>query len=350
MHLLIWIAYLSLLSWMFSNFHPWDVAITRAAYMVFFQAVVFYVNAHYLIPKFFDKKKYYYYSMGVLALMLAFSASSSLRELIPYFETLNEGLPPKIARRFHRGFKGPIHLHGRGGGEVFRFLMGALPIIPILFFSTVYRNVHSARQREEEERDLKHRNLEAEMQFLRSQINPHFLFNALNNIYSLTQIRPNEASPMILKLSEMLRYVLYESSVEKVTLTKEIGYLENFIDLQKLKDSEMENITFEHQKADVSLQIAPMILIPFVENSFKHSGIQNTSSGWIKMELTTEGDKMHFTCTNSVPKVREAKDEVGGVGLKNVRRRLELVYPEKHDLRIEYGSEEFKVSLIIDLS
>ncbi len=161
------------------------------------------------------------------------------------------------------------------------------------------------------------------LKFLKSQINPHFLFNTLNNIYTLSMLKSDQTPDMILKLSNMLRYILYEcSDKDKVPIAKEVAYIRNYIDLQLLKDSEIKNIHFEEGIKD-NVAIAPMLLIPFIENSFKHSRIEDTEKGWINIKLSCNRKEIFFSCENSLPAVEYKKDKTGGIGIENARRRLE---------------------------
>jgi sensor histidine kinase YesM len=160
-------------------------------------------------------------------------------------------------------------------------------------------------------------------------------------------IRSAETPGMILKLSGMLRYILYDCNEEKVLLEKEITYIDHYISLQKLKDSEINDIEFDHKEADGKVMIAPMILIPFVENAFKHSKIEDVRKGWIKIKLVSKNQTLEFNIENSIPKVNYTKDETGGIGLENVKRRLDLLYSDRYDLNIEKENGVFKVILRI---
>ena len=204
-------------------------------------------------------------------------------------------------------------------------------------------------EQEREARTLKNENLETELKFLKSQINPHFLFNALNNIYTLTYLEDEAAPDMILKLSDMLRYILYDCTSEAVPIEKEINYLKNYVELQRLKMDDLL-IQMAIDDFDPQVSIAPMLLIPFIENSFKHSKVEDTQHGWIKLRLWSEEQQIHFRIANSKPQQPFAKDKVGGIGLQNVRRRLELLYPGKHHLTIHNTDQSFEVRLLLHIA
>lgn len=194
--------------------------------------------------------------------------------------------------------------------------------------------------------------LSTEIKFLKSQINPHFLFNTLNNLFSMAQAKENdELADGISKLSGMMRYMLYDSNEESVPLSKEIAYLEECITLNKLRYADGEVIvTFEHAGPIADIGIAPMLFIPFVENAFKH-GVAIGHRAAIKMAIVVSGQKLIFTCVNTdFSFIRKMEMEISGIGLENVRRRLELVYPGKHRLIINKEDGKFMVNLEIDLS
>lgn len=187
------------------------------------------------------------------------------------------------------------------------------------------------------------------MKFLKSQINPHFLFNALNNIYALSISNAVKTQKSIASLSEMLRYVLYECDQPKVSIKKEVAYIQNYLELFSLKSSKAYNIETDFQLTNENLQIAPMILIPFIENALKHGHLEKRGNSFLKISLHTENLKVWFEVENSIPELPLAKDDVGGIGLENVKKRLGLLYPEQHSLDIQNNLKTFKVVLKLEL-
>lgn len=185
---------------------------------------------------------------------------------------------------------------------------------------------------------------QAEISLLKSQINPHFIFNTLNNIYSLVNQNSDKSLQAIEKLSELLRYSGREMDKDKTLLKNEIEYIKNLIDVESLRLSQPQNIIFENKVALGKLTIAPMILIPFVENAFKHGDLRN---GMLKMEILNEGNKLIFTQTNKINTSK--KDFSSGIGIQNVKKRLELLYPNNHILHIRNDGENFSVILEINL-
>lgn len=231
-----------------------------------------------------------------------------------------------------------------------RFMTNGFSIIMVLLISTLYRNGLVKREKEEEASALKNQMLEAESKILKWQINPHFLFNTLNNIYALSQMKSDRAPDAVHRLSEMLRYVIYDCNEEFVSLEHELNYIKGYIALQLLKDDKISNVHYEFIDVNTNLKIAPMLLISFIENSFKHSKIEDLNNGWIDINLKTIEQQLVLEVKNSIPEIVPAKDKQGGVGLENVKRRLELIYPEKYILDIKQAEKEYSIKLTLNLN
>ncbi|MCX6304313.1 MAG: sensor histidine kinase [Bacteroidetes bacterium] len=186
-----------------------------------------------------------------------------------------------------------------------------------------------------------------ELALLRSQINPHFLFNTLNNIYSLVYKKSEDAPEAVMKMSSIMRYMLYDATTDSVLLEKEIEYLKSFIELEKLRIRHKDFVAFNISGNLDGRTIAPMLLIPFVENAFKH-GSRTVSNPGITINLSIGAQQILFDVTNHVRKNgNNATDQVGGIGLTNIRRRLNLLYPGKHKLEITSSDDLFNVQLIL---
>lgn len=186
-----------------------------------------------------------------------------------------------------------------------------------------------------------------ELALLKSQVNPHFLFNTLNNIYSLVYQKSEEAPEAVMKFSSIMRYVLYETNVDKVDIGKEIEYLKSYIELQKLRYKQSGLVSMSIEGNSNGITIAPMLLIPFVENAFKHGRFSHQPA--INIRLYTANDQIRFEVSNYIKKGRQtAENESGGIGLSNLRRRLELLYPDKFQLEVKVEEDQYKVTLIIE--
>ena len=203
--------------------------------------------------------------------------------------------------------------------------------------------------REEQSRQMERQErLQSELSFLRSQISPHFIFNILNSIVYLIRSRSDLAEPVTIKLSELMRYMLYESADALIPLEKELGYLKNYVELQKIRFEEDVLVRMDIEGTVGGQIIEPMLMIPFVENAFKH-GVGLVVDPSIEIYLNISDKKLHFSVRNKIaPGSAEVKDNSSGIGLKNVQRRLELLYPESHRLELTRTEEWFKAELWLE--
>lgn len=193
-------------------------------------------------------------------------------------------------------------------------------------------------------------NIETELKYLKSQINPHFLFNSLNSVYALTLSKSDKAPEVVLKLSDILRYILYDGGEKVVGLKKEIEYLENYLELEKIRYGSRLETKLEIIGETSGKEIAPMIFLPFVENSFKHGVNSNIGNTFVNIKFKIHEHELTFEIENNKPsqKLNETPDYQGGIGLNNVKKRLNFLYPGKYDLKIDEEGETFKVKLTID--
>lgn len=196
--------------------------------------------------------------------------------------------------------------------------------------------------------EIENKNLKNELELLKSQINPHFLFNTLNNIDLLITKSPKEASAQLITLSGMLRYMIYDTKTDFVPLQKEIDYLSSYIQLQKLRYKNKDHLKVEFPSENQSIQVAPMLFISFVENAFKHS-FNTGVVPVIDISLQIKERNLIFRCINYIDLDKKLNENSGGFGLENVKRRLQLLYPEKHELQILKNNDTFSVELKIQL-
>lgn len=188
----------------------------------------------------------------------------------------------------------------------------------------------------------------AELNFLKSQVHPHFLFNTLNNLYALTLIKSDKTPEVVLKLSDLLDYMIYNSNEEFVSLAKELEILDSYIELEKMRYNERLNLKYEIKGEVDGHRIAPLVLLPFIENSFKHGASNDRIHPVIRINLLIDPAFLALKVVNSVPADKIRDNSVArGIGLKNVKRRLELIYPEKHELQIVSGEKQFEIRLKI---
>jgi len=196
--------------------------------------------------------------------------------------------------------------------------------------------------------ELLKKKLEIELQFLKAQTNPHFLFNTLNNIYALARKHSDKTADVVMKLSSMLRYMLYETSNGPIEIENEIKIINDYIELEKLRYSNRLKVIFSHSVDNYKEKLAPLILLPFVENAFKHGAGESRFKSYIYINLELNDKQLFFEIRNSK---EEINDEViiENIGLSNIQRQLELIYPT-HELSIENGNMEFIVKLKINLN
>jgi len=288
---------------------------------------LFYLNYLLLIPRFLDTKRY-----GLYALVIAFT--------IVVFGFGKYG----VALIFKQYVLMQVKGHMTGFGSY--FLSTVFTSIIYLFLSVVLKFTVDWFLNERIQRDLENQRLSAELAFLKSQINPHFLFNSLNSIYSLAYQRSEMTPDAILKLSEIMRYMLYESNDNKVDLSKELQYLQNYIDLQKIRFGNKAYIDFKVEGKVLNQQIAPLLLIAFIENAFKH-GVANNPLTPIRLLIDVDESHLHFYMQNK--KHMNNRDAVGGIGLNNVQRRLNLLYPGKYNLDVKDELDTYTVELSLVL-
>lgn len=291
-----------------------------------------YINLRGLIPLLLNTKKYLLYAAALFG--LTFFTSWFLQFT---FEKLTDYI-----------FPGYYFISYYALADYFKFSLAYLALTTLLKLSKGWFELYETKQLLEK---LKSEKLQTELMALKGQINPHFLFNSLNSIYSLSIENEPVAPQFILKLADVLRYMIYEANVEKVPLKKEMEYLENYVELQRLRVDEKVKIVFETDGKIKDQQIAPLLLIPLVENGFKHGIKGDVENAFINIFIKIEGLKFSFIVENNKGLVDEV-EPIGykGIGLQNVRRRLDLLYPGKHQLEILDNDKTFKVNLNLELS
>lgn len=287
------------------------------AIFAFINIPFFYINSEILIPKILQKKGIWAYFLTGITLIIAVYLFNSL--VIFYF------FPNQYVPRT---------------GPTFQLLF-------FLAISASYRIISDNLKNEQKKKEQETEKLKSELSFLRSQISPHFIFNVLNSIVSLSRRKPERVEPVVVKLSDLMRYMLYESDDAKVTIERESQYLRAYIELQQLRFGDDIQINFNDNHLDESQSIEPMLLIPFVENAFKH-GVGMIQNPTIDINLQTENGRLVFEVKNKVNRqFKEVKDSASGIGLNNVKRRLELLYPDNHQLTIKNEDDVYMIKLVI---
>lgn len=219
-----------------------------------------------------------------------------------------------------------------------------------MLVSTLLHYRKRTEEMEEQRVSMLQEKVQLELNFLRSQINPHFLFNALNNIYSMVYMGDKNAADSVLTLSEMLRYVTYGSKENRISLNEEINYLENYIEFQRYSHEKEINVTFDKEISPESIFIAPMLLQPFVENAFKYSGIGIEENAFVNFKLIADARHLQFIAHNSKRSVKREQKHIKGIGIDNVRKRLDLIYPSQYTLDIDEEDNYFNLELTIQIA
>lgn len=290
-----------------------------------------YPNLLWLIPTFLRVGKYISYA---LLLSLALLAAVGFNFLT--FNYLSDLLFPGYYFIAYYGFL-----------EILEFMVVYVAITSLLKLSKGwFRYLEAQRQFD----GLKREKLDAELAALKSQVNPHFLFNSLNNLYSLALDQDSRTPAIILRLSDMMRYLLYESNVPAVPLSKEVEHLRNYVEMQRLRVGNKADIHFEINGETYSKMVAPLLFLPLVENGFKHGIKGETAGAFIRICLDAGPGQLIFKVENNKGTVDEVeKDAARGVGLQNLRRRLELLYPGQHQLETTEGIHVFTAVLRLKL-
>lgn len=287
--------------------------------------IIFYFNYYILIPKYLFAKKYWlYFSFLLLAIISAFLIFWAIYYYSDFNQKLLVNSNPAIEKII------PV------------IIINALSLWLLSIVSSILFTVYTRLKQTEQEK------LSAQIASLKSQINPHFLFNTLNNIYATAIDTSPKAADMVDKLSEMMRYTMKDTQQDFVLLEDEINYINNFIELQKMRLDRSVKLEYNCLKNIPALQIAPMLLIPFIENAFKH-GVNSEQKSYIRIELAANNTELKLNVVNNKVDVQKDITERSGLGITNTWHRLNLIYPSKHLLVINDTEKEFSVSLHINL-
>lgn len=287
--------------------------------------VIFYLNYYVFIPQFLFTRKYVIYALILVGFFFLMTKSTGL-----ILTLLQHSPPPRMENEDT----------ARG---MFSLLFTNLFLMYVtVFFSSIALRVMSRWQQTEEER------LNAQLSYLTSQVNPHFLFNTLNSIYGLTIVEAPKAADMVSKLSEMMRYTLDSSRNEFVALNQELEYLKGYIELQQVRLDENVALEVSIEEDGFGHQIAPLILLPFIENAFKY-GVNAEQNSNIKIHIKTDEKKLKLTVFNNKVQVDSQNLKKSGFGIENTRKRLALNYPEKHELELIENEYDFTVKLQLQL-
>lgn len=332
LHISFWCIYLSF-SFYEISFHAsrhgdynWARVLFFALFEISSLLVIAYLNYFFFLPRWLKSKKIWKY-------LLEF--------LIPFCFIIFSRI--HLQRFLADGY---THKMGYLYSNLFTVQVISTTLFIVIFVSML-RFAAEWFEFEAKKKEVENEKLTAELNFLKAQINPHFLFNTLNNLYYLAYSKSDNTTEVIAKLSQIMRYMIYDSNYEKVVLSKEIEAIENYISLERLRLNNEIPINFKIVGNSNSVYIAPLILITFIENAFKH-GVNNSKEAWVNILIEIKDRNCIYKVENSIS--NKNKGGKPGIGLQNVKRRLELSYPKQYNLNIDEGAEKYSVELILNLN
>lgn len=299
--------------------------------------IFFYSNYLILIPKFYFKNEFIIYLLSILVILVIIN-------IVPEIITKLINQPPDFRgdEPFREGRPGPF-MKGHPGppprGFVFMYIKN---MFQFFFVGIVGLMIQTNRRLKLTEKNR----LATELSYLKSQINPHFLFNTLNSIYSLAIVGSNNTANAVVKLSNMMRYVLNDASREWVSLDQEINYISNYIELQELRFAGSINIRYQIQGETEGKTIAPLLIIPFIENAFKY-GVNAEQDSSINVHISIKQNMIHVLILNKKVDYTQTSMDSNGIGIENTKSRLAILYPNKHILAIDDREDAYEVSLIL---
>lgn len=336
LHLSFWCVHLSfyiyqVVSHQRSPEIDWSTVLTVVFVQLLFALIIGYFNYFVLLPAFLRDKKLGRY---LIQFVLVFSILIWIRLT--------------LGRYLFEGFTG-----GTGYLYTTRYTIQVVTTnLFIVIFLGMIRFAVDWFEFEARQKNVENERLIAELNFLKAQINPHFLFNTLNNLYYLAYTQSPNTTEVIAKLSQMMRYMIYDSNHPLVPLSKEIEYMENYISLERLRLNDQIPIKFTIEGGNPQdFLIAPLIFITFLENAFKHGVSNNHPGAWINISIQIQGNECVYRVENSkIPTTKPEAEHKSGIGIQNVKRRLELSYPGKHILKVDDLKDRYTIQLNIQLS
>ncbi|MEM6684185.1 MAG: histidine kinase [Bacteroidota bacterium] len=329
LHVALWFLYYITLVFIFSRGKtPKTIDYIYAMSFLAAMALPIVLNTYFLVPRFLQKGKYVWFSITFFGIILLFWFCYT-----HFFEQLINAI---FQEYYFISYQTNLQ-------AITKFVLLLLVSMLLkIFESWLYFN--AAQQKFLQ---MENQRIQTRLTQLRAQINPHFLFNSLNVIYALAIEKKEETPNAIVQLSEVLRYIIYEADTDTITLKEELNLLKNYIAFQKFRTHGLENISFTVTVADEDFTLYPMLLLPLVENAFKHGMQQPTKNAFINISLTQKDTVVTFKITNTHHRVATENDMYSGVGLENIRHNLEIVYPKQHQFQVESTAETFTVFLKI---
>jgi two-component system LytT family sensor kinase len=331
-HTAAWLCYLGLQVLALDKFEYqyWDNLLSALAQLPA-QLVFTYTTLYGLIPAFLLTRRYALFGLLTLVTLLLcgvlYWEGTYYLYMVPF-------APDKLAQE--------------NPWDVSRFILCAFYLLCTSSLLIGFHLIRLSFRQQQENQALIIANQQIELKSLKDQINPHFLFNTLNNLYGLTSQDPPKAAEVVMRLGQLMQYMLYEGNLTQVLLRKEIEYVQNYVALERIRYGERLHLSLQLNGAIESVFIAPLILLPFVENAFKHGVSRQLDEAWIQMHLTVGPGELVFKVENSKPEGPDTESATG-IGLPNIAKRLQLIYPGRHQLRQLNGAGTYLVTLKIEL-
>lgn len=342
LHTIVWIAVILFALYLHSSFGGGNIMRLYGFYLhTLSGAIIFYVGYLWLVPRYFIQNKQLTYFFILIAFILATHYVATYIERTFLYDPIADAKFREAMKMLNGKDEGPKN------GDVFGLLSHLVTSLLLSGFAIGLGVMEKLKQNEKKQKELEKEKLNSELAFLKNQVSPHFFFNTLNNIYSLIGIDGPTAQDSVLKLSKLMRYLLYESEHGETLMSHEIDFMNNYIDLMKLRLSPKVELVIDFPDNFSDFTIPPLLFVPFVENAFKH-GVSHRDRSFIHLRMTIENDQINFVSENSIGKSSQTGDmQHSGIGLENVRKRLHLLFPDTHKLTIESDETIFSVNLSI---
>lgn len=337
LHISFWVLYFSYRFYDIQEYLGYERAATYLGVQVFFSIIASYIHYFLILPHLLGKKNITLYVLKLASLLVLVVLARILVEnqiftrMMPnekYYETI----------------------------RIARVISTTWDIVTFLIFTGMIRFTLDWFNLENRKKQLENEKLVAELNYLKAQINPHFLFNTLHNLNYLVYSKSEKATDVVIKLSNIMRYMIYDANKDKVPIQKEIAYMNDYIHLERIRLNQPFDLSFDIQGKSEPVEVAPLIMLTFLENAFKHGVSDQEKDCWIKVNLSIKPDQLHYEVSNKILKSRKtfrtnetSTAEKSGFGLDNVRKRLQLSYPEKHTLNITNESDVYHIVLTLNL-
>ena len=334
----IWLALLLFLLFMGMEFNSFQTSLIKASLNVFLLILLAYINSKILVPKLFTSKRIIFYFLSVIGLIILYVFIS--KEII-----------------FSNSFDIKITIEQIGSGKnrvtnawMLLKLVSIVLSTSVLFTSTIFALIQEMYLQNKQKMEIEIENKTSELKLISTQFSPHFFLNSLNNLYSISKLKPEQTSTFIEKLTSLMQYVTYDQMKEKVLLKNEINFIKDYIYFQQEKGYDLFNVTADFEDTNQNLLIEPRLLIPFIENAFKFAYQPNKTMN-VNINIKTNNDEFYFSVINDISTYerRNIEDGYFGVGINSVKKLLVNLYPERHKLNIINTEHKYSIELTLKL-